>query len=245
LRVLITGSGGNLGRVLVPGLVDAGHVVRTLDFRGGDVTGDVRDPNVVRRALEGVDAVVHAAALHGIHLDRRSPHAFWATNVDGTFTVYEGCREAGVRHVVLCSTMGVYGPDFSQPQVMDDASPVRPRDVYGLSKAVAEDIARGYWEIGGVSTVALRLGMFVPESWERYGFRLLFGGVDTRDVADAVIGALAYVPPDGFEAMNVMADVLFDDPWEFAADPHAVLERHWPELRTLEFLRVPETRQER
>lgn len=235
MRVLLTGSGGNLGRTLIPALVEREIEVRTLDFRGGDVTGDVSDLETVRRALKGVDAVVHAAALHGIHLHRHSSRAFWATNVDGTFNVYEGCREAVVQHVVLCSTMGVYGPDFSRPQVIDDASPVRPRDVYGLSKAVAEDVARGYWEIGHVSTVALRLGMFVPEPWERYGFRLLFGGVDPRDVADAVIRALAYSPPDGFEAMNIMADVPFDDAQEFAAQPRTVLERHWPVFRRLEF----------
>ena len=228
MRVLVTGAEGNLGRVVVPALGEAGHEVRTMDARGGDVVGDVRSPEDVTRAVEGIDAVVHAAALHGVHLDRWSPHDFWETNATGTFNVYAAAADASVSRVVLCSTMGVYGRRIEEPAVVWDAAPVLPADVYGLSKAVCEEVARAHTRISGIVTVALRLGMFVPETFERYGFRLLFGGVDDRDVAQAVVLALAYEPDGGFDAMNVMAEVPFDDPFELAEEPEALLERHWP-----------------
>jgi nucleoside-diphosphate-sugar epimerase len=233
--VLVTGAEGNLGRVLVPALRDGGYDVRTFDARGGDVTGDVRDAGDVGRAVEGAEAIVHAAALHGVHLGLYPPQDFWQTNVTGTFNVYDAAASGAVARIVLCSTMGVYGHKIDDPAIVYDGTPVAPGDVYGMSKALAEEIARAYTRIAGITTVALRLGMFVPETWERYGFRLLFGGVDDRDVAQAVVRALSYEPDGGFDAMNVMADVPFDDPFAFADDPAAVIEEHWPGTSELGF----------
>lgn len=77
--------------------------------------------------------------------------------------------------------------------------------------------------------------MFVPETFERYGFRLLFGGVDNRDVAQAVLRALDYAPPQPFDAFNIMADVPFTDADARALqqDPVAVLERYFPGVQEL------------
>ena len=195
---------------------------------------DVRDAEAVGRAAEGVEAIVHGAALHGVHVKIRPPHEFWSTNVTGTFNVYEAAREAGVRRVVLCSTMGVYGDsakvrDGAWAFVTEDL-PVRPNDVYGLSKHLCEELARYYARAHGIATWSLRLGMFVPETFERYGFRLLFGGVDDRDVAGAVTLALEHEPAGGFDFFDVMADTPFtrDDAAGLARDPTAVLERYWP-----------------
>jgi nucleoside-diphosphate-sugar epimerase len=216
-------------------LENAGHAVRRFDFRLDGGAGDIRDPDAVDAALAGADAVVHAAALHGIHLEHYPPQDFWKTNADGTFNVYVAARTHCVERIVLCSTMGVYGPRFDVPVVITDDTAVRPTDVYGLSKAVAEEVARTYAAMAGVATVGLRLGMFVTEPWERYGFRLLFGGVDVRDVADAVVRALSYDAPSGFAAFNIMAEVPFDDPEAFARDPAAVIERYWPGASKLGF----------
>lgn len=226
MHVLITGASGNLGRALVPALVEAGHTPRLMDFRPLEtlhpfIQGDVRSADDVRRAVAGVDAVVHAAALHGIHLRNWVPHDYWAINVTGTFNVYEAAREAGVEQLVLCSTMGVYGASAQPPAdawgVVTEGLPCLPAEIYGVSKRLCEELARDYGRRWGMRTVALRLGMFVPERFERYGFRLLFGGVDDRDVAQAVLRALAYAPPSGFDAFNIMADVPFTD-----ADAHGL-----------------------
>ena len=239
MNVLVTGAGGNLGRVLVPALEAIGHHVRVFDFRAVDlgaesVVGDVRDHDDVARAVAGVDAIVHAAALHGIHLDSHAPEEYWSTNVTGTFNVYEAARLAGVRRIVLCSTMAVYGESAERTAgawaVVTEDLPPRPKDVYGLSKLLCEVLAQHYAVAHGMVTVALRLGMFVPETFERYGFRLLFGGVDDREVADAVVRALAHDPDRGFDAFDVMADTPFDasDARALATDPAAAIERYWP-----------------
>lgn len=238
MRVLITGAGGNLGRAAVPALAQAGHDLRLFDFRPLEtehelVVGDVRDAAAVAGAMTGVDAVVHGAALHGVHLEAWAAGDFWSINAGGTFTVYEAARAAGVRHVVLASSMVVYGGvggDNGRWEVRTEASPFAPGDVYGLTKVVAEETARFFASAHRVSTVALRLGMFVPETFERYGFRLLFGGVDDRDVGQAVALALTHDPAGGFTAVDIMADSglgLQDIP-ALDADIAKTLDQRWP-----------------
>lgn len=239
MRVLVTGAGGNLGRATLPALADAGHEPRALDFRPLDspfdsVRGDVRDVAAVSRALHGIDAVVHAAALHGIHLKAWPPEEFWSINATGTFTVYEAARVAGVARVVFASSMGVYGRSLEATSDawawVHEGLPELPVDVYGLTKLLGEAIGRHYARANGMSTVALRLGMYVPATFEHYGFRLLFGGVDERDVAQAVLRSLTYEPDGGFDAFDIMSATPFgpDDARALHADPLGVLERYWP-----------------
>jgi hypothetical protein len=74
-----------------------------------------------------------------------------------------------------------------------------------MSKRQYEKLGRDYSRQWGVTTVALRLGSFVPTSFERYGFGLLCGGVDDRDVSQAVLRALEATPAGGFDCFNIMA----------------------------------------
>ncbi|MFN2519190.1 MAG: NAD-dependent epimerase/dehydratase family protein [Jatrophihabitantaceae bacterium] len=237
MRVLITGAGGNLGRAAIPILEQAGCEVRLFDSRElssshETVIGDVRDRGDVAEAMSGVDVVVHGAALHGIHLDGWSAQDFWSINVDGTFVVYDTARHAGVQRIVLASSMAVYGIGAGSPDrwpIITEESPLRPNDLYGLTKVIGEQTARFHADLHGMSTVALRLGMFVPETFERYGFRLLFGGVDDRDVGQAVALALEHEPQHGFAAFNIMSDNgLREDVELLAADLPAALDRRWP-----------------
>jgi nucleoside-diphosphate-sugar epimerase len=237
MRILLTGAGGNLGRAAIPALEAAGHELRLFDFRAVPtkhqfLEGDVRDPVAVAQAAEGVDAVIHGAALHGVHLDTWSSSDFWSTNASGTFNVYNAARSAGVQRLVLASSMVVYGHVGGGSHrwgVVTEESPIDPADVYGLTKVVAEDVARFHANVHQISTVALRLGMFVPETFERYGMRLLFGGVDDRDVGQAVALALTHEPVDRFAAFNIMADsgLTGDDVSDLDADVVTVLERRW------------------
>ncbi len=237
MRILVTGAGGNLGRAVMPAMVAAGHQPVLLDSRPLDtdqkfILGDVRDADVVTRAMEGADVVVHGAALHGIHLSGWSAEDFWSINVTGTFNVYEAARRSGVRRVVLGSSMAVYGNvgGAGEPwQVVTEETPIKPTNLYGLTKVLSEDIARYHAHDQAVSTVSLRFGMFVPETFERYGFRLLFGGVDDRDVAQSVLLALDH-PDRGFDAFNIMADsgLTADDLSPLDADLPTVLDQRWP-----------------
>jgi UDP-glucose 4-epimerase len=239
VRVLITGAGGNLGRATIPSLVEAGHEPVAFDFRAIDtsvpsIVGDVRDAEAVADAVRECDAVVHAAALHGIHLQHWSARDFFSVNVEGSFNVFEAARDEGIRRFVLASTMGIYGASLeASPGAwawVHEGLPPLPKDIYGTSKVLAEELGRYNARIGSMRVVALRFGMYVPATFEHYGFRLLFGGVDERDVAQSVLLALEHDPEDGFDAFDIMADTPFilDDAREMHEDPLRVVERYWP-----------------
>jgi UDP-glucose 4-epimerase len=250
--VLITGGAGALARVLAPVIAERGDAVRLLDVRRPDepvpagaeiVVGDVRRQRDVEAAMDGVDVLVHTAAWHGIHLADHPAQDFWSLNVDGTFVVYEAAAHAGVGRAIFSSTMGVYGESSARAEgapavrVHEDL-PRLPRDIYGLSKVVGEETVAYYHRSRGVRGVALRYGMFVPEPFLRYGVRLLYGGVDERDVASAVVAALDVLdaePDRPFRAYNVHSPLPFDgdDASDMVNDPMTVLARHWPDAPTL------------
>ncbi|MFN2484046.1 MAG: NAD-dependent epimerase/dehydratase family protein [Candidatus Limnocylindria bacterium] len=246
--VLITGGSGTLGRALRPLLVAEGYRVRLLDVSPSEndaragaerITGDIRDAQVAARAVQDVKCVVHAAAWHGIHLRNHPADDFWSLNVEGTFRLYEAAAAAGVGRAVFSSTMGVYGEsrrpaeDGGAVRVHEEL-PLLPGDIYGLSKVLGEEMAAYYHRARGIRGVALRYGMFVPEPFGHYGIRLLFGGVDERDVAAAVLAAIRRVEAaddGGFRAYNVEAALPFTerDAEALQRDPMAAITRHWPE----------------
>jgi UDP-glucose 4-epimerase len=240
MRILVTGAAGTLGRALLPRLRDGGHDAIGFDVRSdqpGMVAGDVRDPRAVRAAMDGVGVVVHTAAWHGIHLANHSEREFLDLNVGGTFNVWQAAVDARVRGVVFSSTMGVYGemrrpPADDRIAVLDEAMPLQPGDVYGWSKVVGEELCRYHLRRDGIPSIALRYGMFVPEPFMRYGIRLLYGGVDERDVAEAVVASISAVA-DGrveHEAFNVESLVPFgpEDDADLRRDPLVPLERRLP-----------------
>jgi UDP-glucose 4-epimerase len=243
MKVLITGAGGNLGRVLGPALVEKGHEPVFMDYRNVEtsyrfIQGDVRNKDDVFRAVEGADAIVHAAALHGIHLSKYSRDDFWKLNVEGTYNLFEAAVQYGVKKVLLCSTMGVYGESVKVPEgsfgVVTEDLPALPRDFYGLSKTLCEEIAQLYYRSHGIQTIAYRLGMFVPENFLRYGFRLLKGGVDDRDVAQAFLLGLENKTIT-FDAFNLMAEVPFakEQLSQWRKEPITLAESYFPGISDL------------
>lgn len=167
-RALVTGGAGFIGSHLVEGLVAAGWEVRALDdlSTGREAhlaavadriefwPGDVRDPVLVGKAVEGVEAVFHAAAVASAARSLEDPIATHAVNVLGTLTVLEAARAARVRRVVFASSSAVYDA-AAEPPAREDA-PRRPSSPYGLHKAACEDYCRLYFEIHGLETVCLR-----------------------------------------------------------------------------------------
>jgi len=107
--ILVTGGLGFVGAEIVRALVDAGHEVRVLDARDG--SGDVRDPDVVRRALDGVHAVCHQAAKVGLGVDLDDMPDYVSHNDVGTAILLHEMARAGrtPRRLVLASSMVVYG----------------------------------------------------------------------------------------------------------------------------------------
>jgi nucleoside-diphosphate-sugar epimerase len=175
-RVLITGGAGFLGINLVRFLLARGHPVTSLDLvpfeypdvRGQirEIQGDIRDPEAVRRAIEGAGWVVHAAAALPLY----SPHDIRTTDVDGTRNVLEAARTSGVPRVVHVSTTAVYGiPDHHPLREDDRLHGVGP---YGEAKVEAEALCLRY-RAGGLCVPILRPKSFVGP--ERLGvFALLY-----------------------------------------------------------------------
>ncbi|HAQ23580.1 MAG TPA: NAD-dependent dehydratase [Acidimicrobiaceae bacterium] len=157
-RVLVTGADGFIGSHLVEQLVRTGYAVRAmvqynsfgtrgwLDHCQGDVadgfevfSGDVRDPNGVRKAMEGCSFALHLAALIGIPYSYHSPDSYVDTNVKGTLNIMQAARDEGVRRVVHTSTSEVYGSALFVPITEDH--PLRGQSPYSATKIGADQIA--------------------------------------------------------------------------------------------------------
>ena len=242
VRMLITGAGGTLGVTLAPMAAAQGHEPVLLDIQPLDtpfesIVGDIRNAEDVRRAMDGIEIVVHAAAIHGIHLRDHTPQQFHDLNLTGTFNTWQAAADAGVKGLVFSSTMGVYGKSGAPPTedsvvALHEDQPLLPGDIYGFTKVAGEEMCRYYLRRYGIPSVALRYGMFVPEPYFHSGIRLLYGGVDARDVARAVLTAAdALVAGDvEWDAFNVESLVPFSvkDGSMLRSDVMAVIGRYYP-----------------
>ncbi len=165
---LVTGGAGFIGGHLVEALVRRDARVRVFDNLstgsrsnltavGGDVEfleGDIRDLDAVRRAMAGVDVVLHQAAVPSVQRSLDDPLTTNAVNVDGTLNVLVAARDAGVQRVVAASSSSVYGDTAVLPKVETMAAD--PRSPYAVSKLAAERYCRAFTIGYGLPTVALR-----------------------------------------------------------------------------------------
>ncbi len=160
MRVLVTGGSGFIGRNLVNQLLAHDHDVSVVDlvpFPGEVpcVVGDLRDPEVVAQAVgEGVDGVIHLAALTSVLKSINEPDAVYRTNVLATELLLERCREVGVPRFVLASTNAVVG-DVGTSLINED-TPLHPLTPYGATKAAGEMLLAAYAASYGLSAVSLR-----------------------------------------------------------------------------------------
>lgn len=172
MNVLVTGATGFTGGHLAGALRRRGHHVRafvrprsvanaaSLETSGIDVaTGDLVDPDSLRRAVNDIEIVYHMAAMY--REAGQPASAYTAVNVDGTRHVLEAARAAGVRRVVHCSTAGVHG-HVERPPATED-SPLAPGDQYQRTKLEAEQLAQRFGESGGPEVVIARpVGIYGP-----------------------------------------------------------------------------------
>ena len=162
MKVLVTGADGFIGSHLTEALIRAGYDVRAfvfynsfnswgwLDHCDNDMkgkfevfAGDIRDPNGVREAMKGCDAVLHLAALIAIPYSYHSPDTYVDTNIKGTLNVVQAARDLGVSKVVHTSTSEVYGTAQFVPITEDH--PLQGQSPYSASKIGADQIAMSFY----------------------------------------------------------------------------------------------------
>jgi len=231
MRTLITGGAGYIGSTLAPRLLAKGHRVRVLDLllHGGRpllpawahpkfefVRGDVRDRETVRRALEGVDAVVHLAAIVGDPACAKQPDLAREVNLEASLSLLEESRRMGVSRFVFASTCSNYGRMKDPEVLVDETSELAPISLYAETKVAVERAILADTDGNGFCPTLLRFATvygvsprmrfdltvneFTMEMVGR-GRLVVFGEqfwrpyVHVRDAALAVVTALT-APPD-------------------------------------------------
>jgi nucleoside-diphosphate-sugar epimerase len=202
MKILVTGGIGKVGQWVVRELLNSpAHEVTVFDRLSGPergavryIAGDVQDLGQVMEAMAGADAVIHLAAIHNPNITTAS--VTYQTNVVGTFNIHHAAFRLGVKRVVSASSNAVVGWSYSKRFVpdylpIDEDHPLKPEDVYGLSKEIGETIARSYAR-KGVETVSLRpSGVVTPDELEQMrkdggrrptGFQA-YSYIDARDLA--------------------------------------------------------------
>lgn len=236
MKVLVTGASGRVGRALVARLARE-HQVLGFDRAPSSTAhwvGDIGDAALLKRALQGMDAVVHAAALHAPQVGRVPDSDFQRINVGATQQLAELACAAGVQHIVYTSTTALYG-DAATPQTaagwVDETTTPQPRTIYHHSKLQAERLLAGMAEAGAFGLTVLRMSRCFPETAPVMARARLHRGVDARDVASAHARALATAQP-GCRLYIVSGATPFRpaDTRQLKADAAAVLKKRAPGL---------------
>lgn len=172
-KILVTGADGFIGSHLTEYLVRQGYTVRAfvlynsfnswgwLDVVSHDIVnaldifvGDIRDPNCVRKAVYGCDAILHLAALIAIPYSYYSPDSYVDTNIRGTLNILQAARDLGVSKIVQTSTSEVYGTAQFVP--ISEDHPLHPQSPYAATKVAADQLALSFQRSFNVPVAVIR-----------------------------------------------------------------------------------------
>lgn len=161
-KVLVTGADGFIGSHLVEELIKDGYSVKAFVYYNSFNTwgwldtfpkdlldqievfpGDVRDPNAVREAMRGMDAVCHLAALIAIPYSYYAPDAYVDTNIKGTLNILQAARDLKLERVLVTSTSEVYGTAKYVP--IDENHPFQGQSPYSATKIGADRLAESFY----------------------------------------------------------------------------------------------------
>jgi nucleoside-diphosphate-sugar epimerase len=165
---LVTGGAGFIGSHIVEELVNLGENVRVLvNFSTGRrenilpfldkielMEGDIRSYHIVRQAVEGIDFVLHQAALPSVPRSIKDPITTNEVNVVGTLHILDAAKCAGVKRVIYASSSSIYGNSEELPKRED--MPSNPLSPYANSKLAGENYCKIFTSIYGLETVCLR-----------------------------------------------------------------------------------------
>jgi NAD dependent epimerase/dehydratase len=183
MRVLVTGADGFIGSHLVEMLHAQGHQVRALaqynSFNHWGwledvnckkdievISGDIRDPYLCRKITQGVDTVLHLAALIAIPYSYEAPDSYVQTNITGTLNICQASLDSGVKRVIHTSTSEVYGTAQYVP--IDEKHPLQAQSPYSASKIAADAMALSFYNAFGLPvTVARPFNTYGPRQSAR------------------------------------------------------------------------------
>lgn len=177
-RILVTGAGGAIGRLICPSLQANGYRIRSFDkvhveYVEDRVCGELEDLTSLRQAARGIDTIIHLAACSD---DADFLSQLVPSNVIGLHNVFEAARLEGVPRFNLASScLTVDHTQFDEVTTVNDRLPV---DHYGLTKLWAEDMGRLYSHRYGISVLATRLGWVVRNQAEFDEMKSTPGGTD-------------------------------------------------------------------
>ncbi len=247
-QVLITGGSGLIGRALADNLRSSYETIifdrkPPKGWRGAFIEGDIKSLTDVERALDGVEVVVHLAALP---IDTGDPVEMMEINVMGTFHVMEAAARHHVQRVVYVSSTATMGYAFQKKTLtpdyvpLDEKHPCRPADMYSLTKYLGEKICLSYGRMYNLSVICLRPVTVLPHVDQdpslprtiekKFGkghlVRTLWGYTDLRDVVQAFrLSIKAGDIPNG--AYNISAaDML-----SIEGDALTLLRKYYPAVK--------------
>jgi NAD dependent epimerase/dehydratase len=236
LHILVTGAGGFIASHLVEALVERGARVRAFvryNARGdpgllrllspvllekvGIIPGDLRDPQAVRDAMQGISLVLHLGALISIPYSYYHPREVVETNVMGTLNVLLAARECSVQRLVHTSSSEVYGTAQQLP--IDEEHPLQGQSPYSASKIGADALADSFYRTFDLPVVTLRpFNTFGPRQSARAviptiitqaltGASVRLGNLDARRdftyVSDTIQGFLSAATTPGIEGQTI------------------------------------------
>jgi nucleoside-diphosphate-sugar epimerase len=184
MKILVTGGVGRIGRFTVSHLMARGHNVRILDrVAESDINPDVltfihtaeyhqvdiTDYVSIRPYFDGIEAVVHLAAIP-YPIPNRDVEIF-DINCGGAFHVYQAAADAGMHRVVSASSINALGNGFGVRPIdvhyfpIDEGHPTWTSDVYSFSKKIVEETAAYFWRRAGISGVCMRFPWVYDPAW--------------------------------------------------------------------------------
>ena len=188
--------------------------------------GSITDRAFVRRCMKHVTTVLHAATLHKPHVATHSRQDFVDVNISGTLNLLEEAAAAGVSAFVYTSTTSVFGDALVPPPgepaawITEDVTAV-PKNIYGVTKAAAEDLCQLFARNHALRTIVLRTSRFFPEEDDNRAVREVYADaniktneflhrrVDIEDVVSAHLLAAEHAPSAGFAKYIISATTPF------------------------------------
>ena len=229
MRVLVTGSSGRVGKRVCTHLVSRGFEVRGVDVVDVGTPGmafhtcDLKDYSAVKACFEGVDAVLHLAALASPR--EGTPEKIFELNDYAAFHVFQACAELGIKRVVAASSVNAIGFFFGRKGFqldylpVDEDHPSFTTDAYSFSKQILEEMGRYFWRREGISSACVRFGAGLNTEANAFAQdnQARFGGVRK------LIGDLMALPESERRAEVTRIQKAYDanravSPWETGRD---------------------------